>query len=132
MNPEPTPLLSREQGLQPTATRYAYVHLPRGVMRMRSISDLDRIAFELAEMNEEGEVDMAQIGRRRARTVVLAAVDGNGKALFHEKDVETIAAWDSRELKQAYVACSEHCGLNDAEVERFGKNFERARVSASL
>lgn len=117
-----------EEGIK---VRHTLVPMTKGKMRIRSISDLDRIEYELAETNEEGEVDIQQLARRRARLVALCAVDDNGTRLFAESDVEKIARWDAGLLKRTYVECSRHCGINDAEVERFGKNSVRVPASDS-
>lgn len=114
-----------------TEVRYGFVDLPFGRMRIRSITDLDRIDYDLAELDDEGEVDMRQLGLRRARTVVLCAIGKDDRPLFTEKDVEQIARWDQKILKQAYIGCSVHCDINERDVERFAKNSERAPDSAS-
>lgn len=126
-----TSLSAHELMEQSVAVRHTFVPMGKGKMRIRSISDLDRIEYELAETNDEGEVDLQQLARRRARLVALCAVDDNGTRLFAEGDVEKIARWDAGLLKRAYVECSRHCGINDAEVERFGKNSVRVPASDS-
>jgi hypothetical protein len=127
-----TSLSAHELFEQAPKTRFDFVLLPFGKMRIRSISDLDRIEYELAETNAEtGDVDIQQLARRRARLVSLCAVSDTGTRLFSDADVERIAGWDAGLLKRLYVGCSRHCGINDAEVERFGKNLGRVLDSDS-
>ena len=114
-----------------SGVRYGFSDLPNGRMRIRSITDVDRIEFDLAELDDEGEVDMQQLGLRRARTVVLCAVDGEGKQLFKPEDVDRIARWDQKVLKKAYVDCSVHADINERDVERFAKNSGRVPDSVS-
>lgn len=130
--PAPARSLTRSELLaQSGKLRYAQVLLSFGVMRIRSISDLDRIAYELAETNDEGEIDIQQVARRRARLVCLCGVDDEGAPLFLAKDIEAIVGWDTSDLRTAYLECSRHCGINDAEVERFAKNSARVLDSGS-
>lgn len=98
--------------------RFSSVKLSFGTLRIRSITERERNAFESAEVNDEGDVQVKEVGNRRARLVALCAVDSEDKPLFKSEEYGLLQEWDTQDLADAYADCRKHCGLDRKAKDR--------------
>jgi hypothetical protein len=111
---------------QASVVRYGVVTLAIGQLCIRSITERERNEYEGHQVDDEGQVQLEEVARRRARLVCLCAVGEDHRPLFSKDEFAVIEGWDAGILTTAYEGIRAHCGLDasKARVEAAEKNSE--------
>lgn len=102
-----------------------------GVVRIKTLSGAERDAFEGASIQGRGKSMKANLKNLRARLVVMAAVDENGKRLFEPYDVEELGKKSSAALDRCFEAAQRLSKISDEDVEEMTADFPDAQSEPS-
>lgn len=91
-----------------------------GWIRIRSLTgrERDRLEAELLKKNGQG----VNLDNVRAKLVIAAAVDENGKQLFQPGDEEKLGRKNGAALSKAAAVAQRLGGLSTADVDELAKN----------
>lgn len=119
-------LVSAGAFLKPAERRYIEVEVAGfGRVRLQSLTERERAAYERASYDDKGELQMEALGQRKARLVALCAVDDKGFRILGDREVQKLYEnMDSAILDAIYEACAEHVNGGDAV------RLEKKRVSS--
>ncbi len=93
-----------------------------GTVRLRTLTGLERDAFEASCIKGSGKKSTMNYANIRAKLVSLCAVDGDGKPLFDETDSLSLGKKSAPALDRLFSVCQRMNGLSDADVEELVKN----------
>lgn len=86
----------REKFRQATGRRYTqYECEPFGVIRIQSLTELERMQIEFSKLDSDGNLSRELAGRVTARLIVAAVVDENNDRVFSDADVDELANLDA-------------------------------------
>ena len=128
--------LSREETLSADdlETRDLYIPEWGGWLQIRTLTaaakDELEIGMVLATTNgKTGET--RQLDNIRARFVAAAVVDGEGRKLYSDSDVEALGKKSAPALSRIFTAVQDMNGISEQDVEEMEKNFGRGRSDSS-
>ncbi len=102
-----------------------------GRLWVRSMTGLERDAYE-ASLLQGGEKDQAaRMKNLRARLVALTAVNEKGERLFAETDVPALGAKSAKALNRVADASLRMNGIGAADVEELAGNLEPGPTATS-
>lgn len=128
----PPGLVTREQLLSQTKRRFDNVAIPHlGTVRLRSLTERERTAYEAASLNETGEQERELLIDSKRRLIALCVVDADGNPLLTDGDVDALADIDGSITGRLYAACLDHCGFTKGDIEGLVKNSPPATDDAS-
>ncbi len=90
-----------------------------GWIRIRSLTGRERDRIEAELLKKNGQVNLDNV---RAKLVVAAAVDENGKQLFQPGDEAKLGQKNGSALSKAAAVAQRLGGLSMADVEELAKN----------
>lgn len=116
----------------PLARRYETVWLPVKQLwvRIRSLSEAELSAFQMASMNAKGETQLARIEDGNRRLMALCVVDAAGNRLVSDDQAGKFRDWDSLDSQALYNACLAHVGMRRSDIEALSKNSEETTAAA--
>lgn len=91
-------------------------------VRVRSLTGLERDAFEATVVNTNGKNTKVNMRNARAKLVAMAVVDENGEQLFVEDDVVALGNKNASALQAIFDVASRLAGIGDDEIEELSKN----------
>lgn len=104
--------------------RYNFMTLPVAgiVVRFQSLSEIELSEYDNAPIkrdddNDKVTVDEAVQNTSRARLIILCLVDGDGKRILTDADLDWVCSWDPKDTLPLSEVLRDHCGITDA-VER--------------
>lgn len=114
--------VGRDQFLAAAKRRYTEATLAGfGRVRLQSLSEGERGRIE-SQTNYDAKKNKGDgIAKWRARWIIAAVVDGDGKRLFSDAELDTVQALDSRVTGPLYDIIAVHCGV-DMDIEESEKN----------
>lgn len=115
---------SREMFLAPAKRRFRDVYLPvRGQwVRIRSLTEGEKEAFEASLRDKSGEVTNESAKASRRKLIVLCIVDDQGNRLLSDADVDAMSELDGTDLAYLQEECQVFCGFKKASIEELTKN----------
>lgn len=104
-----------------------------GAVIIRGLSGAERDHYEATIMaqDKKGNVKM-RLANARAKLVVAAAVDAEGKPLFDEADVKRLGRKSAKALQRVYDKASELAGLSDDDLEDLVGNSDADQSDDSI
>lgn len=116
--------LTREQILTAPDIKTETVKVPEwgGEICVRSMTAADRDEYEQSLIASRGPDENANMRNVRARLLVTSVVDGTGKRLFTEADVEALGAKGAKAVNRVYKVAARLNALTEADVEELAKN----------
>lgn len=118
--------LTREQILKADDRAYVEVACPEwgGSVRTRSLTGAERDAFEDSILGERKKNGTREVVSKniRAKLVVLAAVDQDGKPLFSVDDVTILGEKNAAALDRIFETAKKLSGIAETDVEDLIKN----------
>lgn len=128
-------IVTRSAFLEAFRRRYDTMRLPASGqwVRFQSLSDAEMSAYEMAiwRRNEAGDLerDDEAVTQNRARLIVACLVDGDGRRLLADEDVEAVAGRDSADTLALGSRLRLHVGLDRTVSEEDAK--KNASVNSS-
>ncbi len=118
--------LSRDDILSAEDREYAEVDCPEwgGTVRLRSISGMQRDAYEQSLMEHRGKSREMNLRNARAKLIILCAVDAEGRRLFTEADLQALGRKNAKPLDRLFDACQKLAGISSEDVDRLTENFD--------
>jgi hypothetical protein len=122
--------LSRQEFLQRTPRRYEDVPLPvkGGTVRIRSLTEAEKEAFEAAMLTDSGQVKRSAMRSARRRLILLCLVDDAGELLLQPTDIDALADLDGADLAVLQDAAMKHVGFKASDLDNLEKNSGAVRV----
>ena len=118
--------LSRDEVLGASDLKSEDVEVPEwgGVLRLRSMTGVERDAFEtsLFVEGEDGGERKLDSRNMRARLVAATAVDEAGKTLFTKEDVEALGRKNAAALDRLFSVAQRLSGIGPAELDKARKS----------
>jgi len=96
----------------------------KGCVYVRNLSGRERDAFEDASITGRGKDRRLNLRNIRARLVVMATCNADGKALFQEKDIGWLGEKNAAPLDRIFDVAQRLSRISDDDVEELAKNSE--------
>lgn len=98
-----------------------------GEVRLRSITGLQRDAYEQSVIQGNGSDRKMNLRHARSKLIVLCAVDENDRLLFTPEDLNALSKKNAAPLDRLFAACKRLAGLSDSDVNELTEDFGAAR-----
>ncbi len=99
-----------------------------GDLYVRGMTGAERDAFLAGALDGKGNVDLHNM---TAKLVASTAVDGAGRRIFTDEDVEMLAAKSAAALSRVFTVASRLSGISKEDVEGLGKASAGGRSEGS-
>lgn len=118
--------LSRDAILQADDLEYEELDVPEwgGTVRVRSLSGTELDAYQASMRLQRGNEFIANMLNIRAKLVVRAVVDEDGKRLFTDNDAPALGEKSAAALNRVFEVASRLSRLSEEDVEELGKGSE--------
>lgn len=120
-----TDYLGREAILDADDQQYDVVECPEwgGKVRVRGLSGTQRDAYEGSLIKGNGADRQMNLANARAKMVVLAIVDENGRQVFTGDDVRALGRKSAKALERVFDKARELSGMTQEDVDKLTENF---------
>jgi hypothetical protein len=117
--------LGRDAILDADDRKYDAVDCPEwgGKVRVRSLTGTQRDAYEGSLIEGRGADRKMNLANARAKMVVLAVVDGEGRQLFTADDVRALGRKNAAPIERIFDAARRLSGMSEEDVEKLTENF---------
>ena len=95
-----------------------------GKVRIQSLSELERKKWQLASLDDSGDLDFNKVPMSGPLLITFTAVDDKGKKIFTRSQVKELAEIDARILGPMVDWIQAHCGLESVDTEEAVGNSE--------
>lgn len=104
---------------------YEDVSVPEwgGTVRVRGLTGTERDALEGSIVEQRGKKTSVNMTNLRAKLIVNAVVDGDGKRVFTSKDVDALGQKSAQALQRVFEVAQRLSGLSSDDVEELTKNL---------
>lgn len=99
---------------------------------VRTLTGLERDAFETSMYTGRGKDRRENLKNLRARLVVLTVCDEKGVRLFTNEDAEWIGKKNANALDRIFIKAQELAGLRQEDIEDLTKNSESTQNEKSI
>lgn len=79
-----------------------------GRVRIRSLTEFERMQVELGKYNNDGTANADGFARMPAKIVAATVVDSEGRTVFSEGDIEKLATMDTKYMSPLHQAIDKH------------------------
>ena len=112
-------LLTRDAILASDDRTYEYVEVPewKGRVRVQSLTGTERDQYDLWLITGKGAKRDVNLINARAKLVVRAVVDEEGKRIFDEADVVPLGRKNAAAVQRIFDVASKMWGLNEEAIE---------------
>jgi hypothetical protein len=112
-------LLTRDAILTSDDRTYDYVDVPewKGRVRVMSLTGTERDQYDLWLITGKGPKRDVNLVNARAKLVVRAVVDEDGKRIFDEADVVPLGRKNAAAVQRIFDVASKLSGLNEDAIE---------------
>lgn len=119
-------MITRDQLFGSFVRRYRTVNTPIGPARIQNLNEDELAEFQHGQLTKDGKLCPTYAKQRRRRLVAMCLVDEKGERLLNQPgDITRLGpAADSAVITVLFLACLEHCGLQQLEgdAEELEKN----------
>lgn len=117
-------LLNRDAILQIQDLPHEDVEIPEwgGTVRVRALTGTERDVFEGNMIERRGKSTKMNLRNIRAKLVALTVVDGEGKRLFSDNDVEALGKKSALALNKIFEVAQRLSGIRPEDMEEIEKN----------
>jgi len=117
--------LTREAILAAEDRTFGEVDCPEwgGTVKIRSITGLQRDAYEQSLIEQRGNDRQMNLRHARAKLIVMCAVGDDGRPLFTAEDLRALSAKNAKPLDRLFDACRDIAGLTDDDVKKITEDF---------
>ena len=117
--------LGRDAILDSDDRVYEAVECPEwgGKVRVRGLTGTQRDAYEGSLISGNGSDRKMNLANARAKMVVLAVVDGDGRPIFSPDDVRALGRKSALPIERIFDVARRLSGMTDQDVEKLTENF---------
>ncbi len=121
----PGGFLGRDAILDADDRKYEVVDCPEwgGKVRVRNLTGAQRDAYEESIVKTNGSSRQINLANARAKLVVLAVVDGEGRPVFTSDDVRALGRKSAAPIERIFDAARSLSGMSEEDVEKLAENF---------
>lgn len=126
-----TNYLTADQILKADDTIFEDVDVPEwgGVVRVKGMSGFERDKFEASIRTDNGKRNMDNF---RAKLAALTIVDGKGKRIFTNKEIQALGNKSASALDSVFTKAMELAGLSESDVDELTENFTEGQSEDSI
>jgi hypothetical protein len=126
-------LLSASEILGVDDTVIELVDVPEwhGKVRVRGLTGSERDDFEEGLLERRGKTREVRFTNLRAKLCALTMVDGDGKRLFTDAQVEALGRKSAAALSRVFTVAQRLSGLSDEDVDELAGDLGKGRSGAS-
>lgn len=95
-----------------------------GAVIIRTMTGAERDYFESSLFSDKGADKTANIKNLRARLLSLCLVDGDGKRLFADKEIEMLGSKSAKVLDRLYTIAAKLNAIGAKDEEELTKNSD--------
>ena len=110
-------MLNKDQILSQTKLPMERVEAFGGEVCVRALTGAERDAFEAGCVVQRGKKTERNMANLRARLVVLALCDEDGKRIFADSDAEAVGKLNASDLDKVFGVASRLSGLTEKDQE---------------
>ena len=121
----PEGFLGRDAILDADDRKYEVVDCPEwgGKVRVWNLTGAQRDAYEESIVKTNGSSRQINLANARAKMVVLAVVDGDGRPVFTSDDVRALGRKSAAPIERIFDAARSLSGMSEEDVEKLAENF---------
>jgi Phage tail assembly chaperone len=101
------------------------------VVAVRSLSGTERDALEASMTQVKGKKTEVNFRNMRAKMVVRASYDQDGKRLFRDEDEAAVGRKNSAALQRIFEVAARLSGITASDVDELTKNSEEGQSEGS-
>jgi len=94
-----------------------------GKVRVRGLSGTQRDAYEGSLIAGNGADRKMNLANARAKMIVLAVVDGDGRPIFTSDDVRALGRKSALPIERIFDVARRLSGMTQEDVEKLTENF---------
>jgi hypothetical protein len=102
-----------------------------GYVYVRTLSGVERDAFEAMVVERRGNNYQVNMRNMRAKLACLVIVDESGERIFSDADAEILGKKSASALQRIFNVASRLSGISNEDVEELAKNLKRAQSEGS-
>lgn len=102
-----------------------------GSVLVRGLSGRERDAYEATIISQRGSDVKLNLANARAKLIVRAVIDDEGRPLFSEDDVQALAAKSAIAIERVYAVAQRLSGMSKDDLDELTKNSVSGRSAAS-
>jgi hypothetical protein len=117
--------LGRDAILDADDRKYEAVDCPEwgGKVRVRALTGSQRDAYEESLLTTNGNNRKVNLANARAKMLVLAVVDSDGRQVFSADDVRALGRKNAAPIERIFDVARRLSGMSDEDVEKLTENF---------
>jgi hypothetical protein len=117
--------LGRDAILDADDRKYEVVDCPEwgGKVRVRALTGAQRDAYEESLVVTSGNSKKMNLANARAKMLVLAVVDAEGRQVFSADDVRALGRKSAAPIERIFDAARKLSGMSDEDIEKLTENF---------
>lgn len=121
----PGGFLGRDAIIDANDRTYGEVDCPEwgGKVRIRNLSGTQRDAYEASLVQGRSNDRQLNLANARAKMLVLAIVDGEGRQLFTADDVRALGRKNAAPIERIFDAARKLSGMSQEDVDKLTENF---------
>jgi len=121
----PEEFLGRDAIIDADDRNYDVVDVPEwgGKVRVRGLSGTQRDAYEESLVTTNGNSRKMNLANARAKMLVLAVVDKEGRQVFSADDVRALGRKSAAPIERIFDVARRLSGMSDEDVEKLTENF---------
>jgi len=94
-----------------------------GKVRVRGLTGTQRDAYEASLLEERGGSRKMNLANARAKMVVLAVVDNDGRPIFTNDDVRALGRKSALPIERIFDVARRLSGMTQEDVDKLTENF---------
>jgi hypothetical protein len=103
----------------------------KGKVIVRGLTGAERDGFEESLLERRGKNREVRLANLRAKLCALTMVDGNGKRLFSDAQVEALGKKSASALQRVFAVAQRLSGLSDEDVEELAGELGKGGSASS-
>lgn len=117
--------LGRDAILDADDRVYEAVDCPEwgGKVRVRGLTGTQRDAYEASLISGNGADRKMNLANARAKMIVLAVVDNDGRPIFTADDVRALGRKSALPIERIFDVARRLSGMTEADVDKLTENF---------
>ena len=128
--------LSREAMLAADDLETQDLYIPEkgweGWVRLRTLTAYEKDELEIGMVAATTNGQVGRLDNIRARFVAAAVIDGEGRRLYGDGDIEALGKKSAPALSRIFAAVQDMNGISDDDVEEMEKNFGGGQSDSSV
>ena len=125
--------LTRDAILAAAALKTEEVDVPEwgGIVLVREMRGRERDEWEASLAVQRGKQMVPDVANMRAKLVARTVVDGDGEAVFTQRDVAALGELSASALDRVFMVAAKLSSLDEADLEAAAGNFGTGQDAGS-